>query len=135
MGAWQGNTEAEGIAGRRAEKQEGGERNRIGKTDGEVRGGRREGDKELRITFWNVGGLKNKDREFWEVLRDWDVMVLMETWMEEREWEKWRNRLPEEYKWKRQGARRNSKKVRAIGGMLMGIRNKLVVGGGRERTR
>lgn len=29
--------------------------------------------------FWNVAGLRNKDRDFWKGLIDWDVIVLMET--------------------------------------------------------
>lgn len=41
-----------------------------------------EGRKEeegWRVAFWNVAGLTNKDREFWESLKNWDVMVLTET--------------------------------------------------------
>lgn len=35
--------------------------------------------------FWNVAGLKNKDREFWGKLKDWEVIVLIETWLEEKD--------------------------------------------------
>lgn len=74
-------------------------------------------------------GLKNKDKDFWEDLREWEVIVLMESWMEEREWNKWRDRLPEGFRWMMQEARRKSKKGRAMGGMLLGIRKEIAEGG------
>lgn len=37
-------------------------------------------EKDWKIGFWNVAGLANKDREFWEGLKNWEVMVLVETW-------------------------------------------------------
>lgn len=35
------------------------------------------------MTFWNVAGLRNKDRDFWKELKKWDVIVLSEMggWM------------------------------------------------------
>lgn len=33
----------------------------------------------MRITFWNVAGLMNKDKEFWRRLNEWQVILLMET--------------------------------------------------------
>lgn len=54
-----------------------------GKTDN---GRGREGDgKGWRIGFWNVAGLRNKDRDFWKGLTDWDVIVLIETWTDDKE--------------------------------------------------
>ncbi|XP_020297725.1 uncharacterized protein LOC109862177 [Pseudomyrmex gracilis] len=52
------------------------------------------------MAFWNVPGLKNKDKDFWEGLRTWDIMILMETWVDKKEWEKFRKFLPGGYKWK-----------------------------------
>jgi len=34
--------------------------------------------------FWNVAKLCNKNREFWEMLKRWDVMVLTETSVKKR---------------------------------------------------
>lgn len=34
---------------------------------------------------WNVAELMKKDKEFWESLRKWDVVAMMETWIEEKE--------------------------------------------------
>lgn len=46
------------------------------------------------MTFWNVASLVNKDKEFWEGLKDWDIMVLSETWVEEEGWRRVREELP-----------------------------------------
>lgn len=37
------------------------------------------GKEGWKITFWNVAGLGNKDKEFWKGLKEWDVMVLIKT--------------------------------------------------------
>lgn len=42
------------------------------------------GMEKIKIVFWNVAGLKNKDAEFWENVREWDVMVMMQTWVDEK---------------------------------------------------
>jgi len=78
--------------------------------------------------FWNVAGVRNKDKDFWESLKNWEVIVLSETWLEKKEWERVRGRLPKEYKWGVQGATRDGKRGRAKGGMIMGIREELVEG-------
>jgi len=36
------------------------------------------------IAFWNVAGLRSKDRDFWESLKGWDIIILLETWVEEK---------------------------------------------------
>jgi len=75
---------------------------------------RREGEarveKGLGIAFWNVAGLGNKDRDFWESLKKWDVMILIETWTEEKGWGKIKERFPRGYVWRMQGAKRKKKR-------------------------
>lgn len=71
-------------------------------------------------------GINNKDSSFWRGLRDWDVMVLLETWSDEKSWSKVREWLPEGYVWGVQWATRRNEKGRAMGGMVMGIRKELV---------
>ena len=61
-----------------------------------------------------MAGLKNKDKEFWTKIKEWDVMVLMETWLDENGWNKIRNKLPEGYNWEVQIATKKNKKGRAI---------------------
>lgn len=84
------------------------------------------GSEAWKIDFWNVAGFGNKDKEFWKSLKEWDVMVLMETWVEEKSWNKIRRKLLGRYKWGMQGATRKGRRERAIGGMLMSIRRDLI---------
>ena len=53
-------------------------------------------------------------------------------WVEEREWDKVRNKLPKGYVWWKQGAKRESTKGRAIGGMIMGVREGMETREGEE---
>lgn len=79
-----------------------------------------------RVGFWNVAGLSNKDKEFWNGLLEWDIIVLIETWAEEKGWERIRRYLPKGYVWKTQWAKRRNRKGRAMGGMAMGIRKEML---------
>nr|XP_034194846.1 uncharacterized protein LOC117611072 [Osmia lignaria] len=56
----------------------------------------------------------------------WEAVVLIETWLEERGWKNMRDRLPKGYRWEVQLARRRNKKGRAMGGMLMGIKEEML---------
>lgn len=76
----------------------------------------------LKIAFWNVAGLRSKDEDFWKKVEAWDVVGLTETWVEEKGWEKMSGSLPNGYIWDCQVAKRERKKGRAIGGIVMGIR-------------
>ncbi|XP_070170412.1 golgin subfamily A member 6-like protein 22 [Polyergus mexicanus] len=53
---------------------------------------------------------------------EWDVIVLMETWVVEKGWRGVKNKLQKGFKWGVQYASRKNKKGRAMGGMIMGIR-------------
>jgi len=75
--------------------------------------------------FWNVAGMGNKDKKFWESLKKWEIIVLMETWMEKKGWEKVKDRLPEGFKWGVQWATKDAKRERARGGMIMGVKEAL----------
>lgn len=70
-------------------------------------------------------GCKNK--EFWEKLKEWDVIILMETWVDEKGWRRVKETLSRAFRWEMQKATRKSKKERTIGGMVMGITNELIV--------
>lgn len=91
---------------KQSEKEEGRKRKRLKKEKGEVE--KREKEKEekrkrkdgrkrdkrqkergrevgnIRIVFWNVAGLKNKDNKFWKKIGKWDVIVLIETWIDKK---------------------------------------------------
>lgn len=84
------------------------------------------GKRGWRVGFWNMAGLRNKDADFWEKLKEWEVMVLMETWVKKKGWERVKGSLPKGYIWGVQWAERECKKGRARDGMLMGIKGELV---------
>lgn len=77
------------------------------------------------MVIWNMAELDNKDRDFWEELMEWDVMVLMETWLDEKGWRAMGSKLPKGYRWRALNARRRNKRGRAMGRMLMEIRKEL----------
>ena len=103
-----------------------------GEREGRLGGEIKEGKGRYKVAFWNVAGVRNKDQEFWKGLEEWEVVVMTETWVEEREWEYVRARLPKDYEWEKQWARRENKKGRAIGGMIMGVRRGIEIGQGKE---
>jgi len=96
-GKW--DVDTGGMKGGKSRDERGGEEVRVGERRREKEGGVgrwREGDRgggetageerRMRIVFWNVTGLKNKDKGFWSGLKDWEVVVLIETWIERKEW-------------------------------------------------
>lgn len=72
-----------------------------------------------------MAGLRNKDTDLWERIKEWEVIIMMETWMDEKGWKVWKGILPRGYSCVIQYAERKSKKGRAMGRMVMGIRNEL----------
>lgn len=57
-----------------------------------------------------MAGIRGKDEEFWERSKKWDVIDLVETWLEVKDWEKMG------LNWTLQRARNERKKRRAAGG-------------------
>jgi hypothetical protein len=55
-------------------------------------------------------------------VRQFEIVGLVETWVEERSWTKKEKLLPKQYKWKCQGAKRGKKKGRATGGIITGVK-------------
>jgi len=77
---------------------------------------------ERRFLFWNVAGLGRKDEEFWEYISNYDFVGLVETWVDEERWEKIKGWLPSSHEWKYSAARKEKRKGRAKGGMMIGTR-------------
>ena len=44
-----------------------------------------------------MAGIKGKREDFWEKVKKWDVVGLVETWMVGKEWERIRRNLPSRY--------------------------------------
>lgn len=38
--------------------------------------------KKLKIFFWNVAGIGNKDKDFWKYVQKFDIVNLTEMWAE-----------------------------------------------------
>lgn len=87
------------------------------------------------IVFWNVAALGNKDREFWTGLEKWDVMILMKTWVERKDWDRVRDKLPEGYGWRCQEAKRRSRRGRAMERIIMEIKKELMITEDKEKER
>jgi len=47
--------------------------------------GRNMKEKIVSGVTWNVAGLKRKEEDFWEFLKDFDIIGLIETWVDGRE--------------------------------------------------
>lgn len=77
---------------------------------------------KIRGLVWNVAGLWRKEEDFWEFLKDYEMIGLTETWVDEAGWGKLYEKLPRGWKWKCQHAKRESKKGRARGGIITGVR-------------
>ncbi|KAM0731212.1 hypothetical protein ACS0PU_002272 [Formica fusca] len=57
---------------------------------------------------------------------------MLETWIEEKRWEKIKERLPRKFTWKAQMAKRRNRKGRARGGMLIGVKKNIKIEEERE---
>lgn len=51
-------------------------------------------------------------------MKEWNVIVMSETWVQKKGWERIRGRLPRGYIWEMQEAEKRNKKGRAMGGMI-----------------
>ena len=51
----------------------------------------------------------------WEYLEEFDIVELVETWIDEERWEKIKNRLSKDYEWNYVSAKKDHKKGRAKG--------------------
>ena len=45
------------------------------------------GEKGVKVLFWNVQGLRKKEKEFWYHVGKFDVVRLVETWVQRENWE------------------------------------------------
>ena len=81
---------------------------------------------DIKILFWNIAGLKNKLNEINTFIKSFDIIGLIETWVEQKNWENVKKYLPAGWKWKYFPASRIKKKGRAIGGIVTGVRREIL---------
>jgi hypothetical protein len=71
----------------------------------------------IRVHQVTSAGLRKREDEFWDYVRQFEVVGVVGTWVEEQSWEKIERTLPKEYKW----AKRERKRGRAAGGIITGV--------------
>lgn len=121
----EGNSRDE-VRKRKGELNNGKRRERVEHRE-KVRKEKRDNFKErrMKVLFWNVAGINQKEESFWEYIRTFDVVGMMETWVEEKDWSRTEKRLPEGFRWKSQAAVREKRKGRAKGGIITGVRQEI----------
>lgn len=78
-------------------------------------------DKAIKMCTWNVAGILNKDNDTWKYLNNFDIVELIETWVDKGRWEKLKGNLPKKFNWKCSYAEKVNKKGRAKGGIITGV--------------
>lgn len=66
---------------------------------------------------------------FWNYIEKFDIVSLIETWIEKEEWEKIKNGMSDRFVWMNVEGKRLNKKGRAKGGILIGVKKRLLEGG------
>lgn len=69
-----------------------------------------------------MAGLNNKGEDFWKYVESFDFIGLCETWIEEKDWEVLKGKLPKTHEWGCSYAKRDKNKGRAKGGIVIGKR-------------
>lgn len=72
--------------------------------------GRRERRRTVKICFWNVAGLRYLCEDTWEYLKGFDVIGLMETWLEEESSRKIKGDMSKKFRWYCIAARKENKR-------------------------
>ena len=80
-----------------------------------------------KIGFWNVAGLERKDKDFMRTLEQWEVVVMIEMWLDTKGQKRVRRRLPKGYRWNLQNVKRRNKKGRTIGGLVTRIKKEIMM--------
>lgn len=70
---------------------------------------------------WNIAGMY-KVRDLKDYLNNFDIIALQETWLEKQKEKMTIKKLDKGYKWIAKAAKRENKKGRAKGGVLVGIK-------------
>lgn len=80
-----------------------------------------------KMCFWNIAGVWNKSNDVWTYLENYDVVGLVETWLEQKSEEKLKSKLLGKFNWWCVPALRESKMGRAKGGIMMAAKKGLEV--------
>ena len=81
--------------------------------------------KGLKLCFWNIAGVGKKSRDVWRYLEKFDVVGLVETWLEQKSEEKLKSKLSEKFNWWYVSAVRENKMGKAKGRITMAVKKGL----------
>ena len=98
------------------------EKKRMEKERGVCRRRYKERKRLRKFLFWNVAGLSNKDEDFWKFVKNFDFVSLCETWVDEKGWNRLKNKLPDTHEWRSSFAKKEKEKRRGRfkGGFVIG---------------
>jgi len=71
-----------------------------------------------------VAGIGNKDREWWRYIIEFDFVSLSETWVDEKGWKIWKDKMPSSHTWECVFAVKSKNKGRAKGDFIIGKKKK-----------
>ena len=66
--------------------------------------------------------MERKTEDFWKYVTSFEFVGLTETWAGQKGWERMRETLPKRFTWSCQEARKEKRKGKARGGIIIGIR-------------
>lgn len=104
------NSSQEGVLGSRKEKA--------------IKQDRNKNNKGIRVCGWNIAG-SHKLETATKFLENYDMVILQETWAEEKNKKQWKKLLNSKFEWFILEATRNKSKGRAKGGQFIGIKKEL----------
>lgn len=67
----------------------------------------------------------NKSVDVWDYIKKFDILGLVETWVEEKQWERLKEKLPNKFKWTCIPAIKEQKIARAKEDIIMAVNKKM----------
>lgn len=115
-------------------KKKGGSRNKRGRQWGEISVifvNKKRNTRNVKAVSWNIAGI-GKVENVKDFLSKYDIIALQETWLEGSREGEVEAKLDKNFNWVFKAAVRINKKGRAKGGVVIGIRKNLEIGGVKE---
>ena len=81
-------------------------------------------NEKIKKVMWNISDVK-KVLETWDFLKNYDIIIILETWLEKNKERQVLNSLSKGYTWKAKAATRKNKRGRAMGGVIVGVRKNM----------
>lgn len=87
------------------------------------------------LIFWNIAGLRNKDKVVWKFIKEGDFVSLTETWVEEKDIKhlinklskKWNREIIAALRKRRKGGQREDLPSLSGSGMLIGVKKNSIL--------